>query len=353
MFQSMAFNSARLTTLVGLSLAVALVGCQSAPSSQQPAADAPLPKTALPKVVATTSVLCDLTQQLAQSTVTLTCLMSPGQDPHTYQARPADRQALDQADLVLYGGYSFAPNLEGLIAASRNAAVRVAVYEAAVPQPLAREDHGHDSHGHEDEHDSGGSDEQGHAAASSADPHIWHDATHNAAIVEVIAAQLADVHPEQAEFYQTQADQLSGQFAELDRWIQDQVATVPAGDRKLVTTHNSFQYFAAAYGFEVAGALSGLSTAEKPAAGDLTALVDQVKAAQVPTIFAETTVNPKLMATVARDAGVEVAAQPLFVEGPGGVETAATTTQAMLVENTCVIVTGLGGSCDRSSSPLI
>ncbi|WP_346293356.1 metal ABC transporter substrate-binding protein [Sphaerothrix gracilis] len=340
----MAFNSARLTALVGLSLAVALVGCQSAPSSQPPAADAPLPKTALPKVVATTSVLCDLAQQLAQSTVTLTCLMSPGQDPHTYQARPADRQALDQADLVLYGGYSFAPNLESLIAASRNQAVRVAVYEAAVPQPLAREEHGHDSHGHEeDEHDSG----------SSADPHIWHDATHNAAIVEVIAAQLADVHPEQAEFYQTQADQLSAQFAELDRWIQDQVATVPAGDRKLVTTHNSFQYFAAAYGFEVAGALSGLSTAEKPAAGDLTALVDQVKAAQVPTIFAETTVNPKLMATVARDAGVEVAAQPLFVEGPGGVETAAATTQAMLVENTCVIVTGLGGSCDRSSSPLI
>jgi manganese/iron transport system substrate-binding protein len=130
------------------------------------------------------------------------------------------------------------------------------------------------------------------------------------------------------------------------------VATVPPGQRQLVTTHDSFGYFADAYGFEVQGALSGLSTDERPTPGALTALVDQVKSAQVPAIFAETTTNPQLIETVAKDAGVAVADQPLFVEGPGGPGSKAETVQAMLVVNTCVVVEALGGRCDRASAPL-
>ena len=106
-----------------------------------------------------------------------------------------------------------------------------------------------------------------------------------AAMVEVIATNLAQVNPDQADFYQDNAAQLSAQFTELDGWIQTQVDTIPVNNRRLVTTHDAFRYFADAYDFEVKGALSGLSTEEKPSAGALTALVDQVKGATVPAIF--------------------------------------------------------------------
>jgi manganese/iron transport system substrate-binding protein len=144
-------------------------------------------------------VICDLTKQIAQDTIALTCLMDPGQDPHTYQAKPSDRQAIDEADLVLYDGYDFAPGLIGLVDASSNSAPKVAVYEAAVPDPLMGAGHDHD-HGHdyaeEEGHDHAEGEAYDHAEGEAhahdegelvADPHIWHSATNNAAIAEVIA----------------------------------------------------------------------------------------------------------------------------------------------------------------------
>ena len=80
--------------------------------------------------------------------------------------------------------------------------------------------------------------------------------------------------------------------------------------------------------------------------GRLTELIDQVKAAKTPAIFAETSTNLQLINTVAREAGVVVAENPLYVEGPGGPGSTAETMQAMLVENTCTIVNALGGVCE-------
>jgi manganese/iron transport system substrate-binding protein len=372
-------TSVRFRGVVAVSLTVGLLGCgqgETVETSDVAIADAPIEEIAdLPLVVATTSILCDLTQQVAADTITLTCLMEPGQDPHTYQALPSDRQAIDEADLVLYDGYNAAPSISGMVEASSNTAPKVAVFEAAVTAPLMGKGHNHDhdhaegeahdhaegeahdhdhaeGENHDHDHAEGEASDHGEAAELVPDPHIWHSASNNAAMVEVIATNLALVNPDQTDFYQDNAAQLSAQFAELDGWIQTQVETVPVNNRRLVTTHDSFRYFADAYDFEVKGALSGLSTAEKPSAAALTALVDQVKGATVPAIFAETTTNPDLINTVANDAGVKVAEQPLFVEGPGGPGTAAETTQAMLVANTCTIVNALGGTCDEETAPI-
>ncbi|MBD2105698.1 zinc ABC transporter substrate-binding protein [Nodosilinea sp. FACHB-13] len=345
-----------------IALAVGLVGCSgnSGPVAESEA-EAPVAADS-PVVVATTSVLCDLTQQIAENTVTLTCLLDPGTDPHTYQVKPSDRQALEQADLILYDGYGSAPTLIEMVEGSTTEAPRVAVYEQAVPTPLMsthdhEADHAEtDDHAHEpsaeaaQEHSDESADHTDEAVAP--DPHIWHSATHNAAMASVIANRLAETNPDQADLYAENASRLVSQFEEINRWIQTQVATIPADQRQLVTTHDSFGYFADAYGFEVKGALSGLSTDQKPTPGALTALVEQVKAAQVPAIFAETTTNPQLIETVAKDAGVTVAEQPLFVEGPGGPGSAAETMQDVLVVNTCVVVEALGGSCDRDSAPI-
>ena len=347
-------RSARILELAMLSLAVGLIGCAHNEAVEPP--EAPATAANLPQVVATNSILCDLTQQVAGSAISLTCLLKPGQDPHAYQARPSDRQAIDSAGLVLYGGFDFAPAIADLVEAS-STVPKVAVFEAAVPSPLMGKGHSHD-HSEEDEHDHdhGEGDDDDHdkegVVSLVPDPHVWHSASNNAAIAEVIATNLSRLNPEQSDLYHQNADQLSSQFAQLNGWIQAQVDTVPVNHRRLVTTHDSFRYFADSYGFEIKGALSGLSTEEKPSAGQLTALVEQIKGAAVPAIFAESTANPDLINTIANDAGVKVAEQPLLVEGPQGPGSPGATTQEMLVVNTCTIVNALGGRCEPGDAPL-
>jgi len=129
------------------------------------------------KVVASNSVLCDLTKQVAGNTVDLTCLIKPGSDPHIYQATPSDRKAIENAQLVLYGGYNFEPTLIKLIQASSNSAPKVAVEEVAVPTPQKFEEDGKVEN----------------------DPHVFHNAQNGIRIVETIQTNLAKVAPENAE----------------------------------------------------------------------------------------------------------------------------------------------------------
>ncbi len=347
---------------VGMAFCVGVAGCTQGPtgnaarssSASQSTAAAP---TESIQVVATTSVLCDLTQQIAQETLDLTCLMDPGQDPHTYQAQPRDRQAIDNADLVLYDGYDASPALISLVQASSNAAPKVAVYEEAVPTPLMGKGHHHDhaegEHDHaEGEHDHAEGEHKHAEGGAVPDPHVWHSAENVAAIARTIGRHLEAVNPAEAERYAQSVADLEAQFMALDEWIKAQVETVPVGQRKLVTAHDAFRYFAKSYGLEVKGALGGLSTREQPSAQALAELVEQVKGSGVPAIFAESTTNPELINTVATSAGVKVADRPLLVEGPGVKGSGAETTQAMLVANTCTIVQALGGTCDPKTAPL-
>jgi manganese/iron transport system substrate-binding protein len=360
------FSIKKITGLFSLGILVSMVGCTQPTETRQGETDPSAGVSELPQVVATTSVLCDLTQQIAQDTVDLTCLMEAGRDPHTYSAKPSDRRAIDEADLVLYDGYNATPELIRMVEASTSPVPKVAVYEVAVPEPLMGEahdhDHDHDDHDHdhdEDDHDHDHDEEthddhdhDGDEAELAPDPHIWHNALHNGKMAEVIATNLSAINPDQADFYGNNAEQLSDQFSALDNWIKAQVETVPAANRKLISTHEAFNYFAEAYGFEIAGALSGLSTDEQTSAARLTELVDAVKASGVTSIFAETTSNTKLIETLANEAGVAVAENPLFVEGPGGPGTPAETVQTMLVANTCTVVNALGGTCAEADAPL-
>lgn len=352
---------------LALTLALGLISCSEDGPQQTAATTEAGTAPALPEVVATSGVLCSLTEQLAQSTVALRCLLQPGQDPHVYSPKPSDRQAIETADLVLYGGYGYEPTLIRLIQATSNAAPKVAVFEAAVPNPLMGEGHDHDEHEHGanaesdahahdhaevDDHDHDHDHEAGHEADLVADPHVWHSVENGIQLVATIQAELSQIAPEHADLYRQNAATLTEQLGQIDSWIKTQVASVPPTNRKLVTTHDSFQYFAQAYGFTVGGALSGLSTQERPSAARMTALVNQVKASSVPAIFAEVSTNRQLIDTVARDADVAVPEQALFVEGPGGDGSAAQTYPEMLVVNTCTVVDALGGECDLAAAPV-
>ncbi|WP_448574371.1 metal ABC transporter solute-binding protein, Zn/Mn family [Trichothermofontia sp.] len=352
-----------MAVLLTLGVGGCLPGASGPPPESAATPDAaPTATEAPPQVVATTALLCDLTQQVAAGTIALTCLMAPDQDPHVYEPTPADRAAIADADLILYDGYGASPKLIRLVEATPPGQPRVAVYEVAVPSPryVQADDHDHgDEHGHEDEH--GHKDEHGHEASPTSDtatpgtvpdPHIWHQARHNGAIVRVIADQLAQVAPNHAAQYRQAAARLTADFDALDAWIQTQVATVHADQRQLLTPHNAFGYFADAYGFTVRGALQGVTKAAKPSPARLAALVDQIKQTGVTTVFTESTANPDIMKTIAREAGVKLAEPPLLVEGPSGPATPVVTTQQMLVHNTCAIVNNLGGRCQPPAMDL-
>ncbi|MDJ0696805.1 zinc ABC transporter substrate-binding protein [Mastigocoleus sp. MO_188.B34] len=290
-----------------------------------------------PSVVATTSVLCDLTKQLAAQTVDLKCLVDAGQDPHAYQATPEDRKAITTANLILYGGYNFEPGIIKLIKASSNQAPAVAVHEVAVTKPIMGEAHKHDEekHAHEEEH----AEEE-----KTADPHVWHDAENGIRMVEVIRTNLEKVSPDNVQLYASNAENITNQLKQLDTWITSQIATIPANQRQLFTTHDAMNYYVNAYGLEFEGALEGLSTEEQPTAARIGELVKEIKKEGVPTIFAENANNPKLIERVAQEANVKVSDRKLYADGLGEEGSGAETYQKMLVTNTRTIVEELGGN---------
>lgn len=332
---------------LGATLLLGGLGCQQVTPPPSSAPEPSAESADLAQVVATNSVLCDLTQQIAQNTVDVLCLLSSGQDPHTYEPTPSDRQAIEDADLILYGGYGLESRVIQLIESSSNPASQVAVYESAAPEPLMGASHEHGGHEGE-EHAEGEAHAEGEPVP---DPHIWNDAQNGAAIADVVAEQLAQIEPDQAQTYQQAADEIAGQLTEIDAWIQAQVATVPESARKLVTTHEAMAYYADAYGLGLMAALEGLSTEARPSAAEIAELVNAVKSSQVPAVFVESTTNPELIQTVAKNAGVAVSDDPLYVEGPVA-DSEADTYQKTFIANTCTIVEALGGTCDRASAPL-
>jgi len=328
-----------------LAIGCGLVGCSGGQNasnqvSESPAATQTQASRAanLPKVVATTGVICSITKEIAQSSIDTTCLIQPGDDPHAYQTKPEDRKAIETANLILYGGYNHEPNIIKLIQSSSNSAPKIAVHELAVPKPLMGE--------HEHEHGEEKAQNQPHAEGEKVpDPHVWHNPQNGLRMVETIRDQLIEVSPTNAQLYTKNAASLTDELQKIDTWIKAQIATIPAQKRKLVTTHDALSYYADAYGLEIAGALEGVTTEEQPTAARIAELSSEIKTAGVPTIFAETTTNPKLMETVAREANVEISDKELYSDDLGGPGTGADTYQGMLKTNTCAITSGLGGNC--------
>lgn len=251
------------------------------------------------KVVATFSVLSDLVQNVGGGRIELRALVGPGVDTHTFSPSPADNKTLAEAALVFENGLGFETWLDDLYTASGSRGRRVIVTEGI--DPLGAE--------HEEELDHG-----------ELDPHVWHSAANAITMVKNVEAALAQADPANAAIYQTNAEAYIARLEELDGWIFDQTKSLPEDRRKLVTTHDTFGYFADRYGFEVIGAVLPSSTeGASPSAQDLAALIEAVKAAGVPALFAENVSSSTLLQQIADEAGVAVVAS-LYTDalGPSG-----------------------------------
>jgi manganese/iron transport system substrate-binding protein len=293
---------------------VGLVGCDSTTrETAGPVADD------RPAVVATSTLIADWTTQVAGNQIELTSILQPGADPHVYEPVPADTIAFEQADLIFYNGYNLEPNLIRLLNAAGVNARRVAVAEVVPPLDL----------------DDGG--------ATVPDPHVWGDVSNVVPMVEAIRDELIALAPDQADLFTANAAAYIDEVNQLHTWIAAQTSTIPPAQRQLVTTHDAFQYYAQAYGLTVVGTLIGLSTEEQPSARTVQQLVQDIRRLGVPTIFAETTINPQLIGTVAAEAGVALAAEELYSDSVGAPGSGGETYLAMMTANTRVIVENLGG----------
>ena len=169
---------------------------------------------------------------------------------------------------------------------------------------------GHDEHG-EDEHDHG-----------PLDPHFWFDPVRVKIAVNEIAAQLSALDPEGATVYQRNATDYGKQLAELHAWILEQVEVVQPERRLLVTSHDTFAYFAKLYGFEVVGlVIPSLGPDLEPSGEHLAEVIEVVREHGVPAVFGETTVSERLAQAVAKETGAELVqlySGSMGVEGSSG-----------------------------------
>ena len=279
-------------------------------------------KNTLPKVVATTSILCDLTDKIAGQTINLTCLVPSNADPHIYQVKPTDKQAINQAKLIFYNGYNLEPNIIRAIKSTKNRAPKVAVAQFAVKKPLYVSIN----------------------RRKQANPHIWHDIKNGMKMADVISSFLGKVVPQNAGIYQKNTTALKIELAQVDKWVKSRIATIPSKQRQLITAHNSMAYYAKAYGFSVSGSVNNITTNKKPTPRRLQTLVKGLKKARVPTIFPEASVESQSINTVAQQAGVKISTRKLYSDTLSPPGTEADTYQKMMTSNTRTIVEGLGGT---------
>ena len=135
------------------------------------------------------------------------------------------------------------------------------------------------------------------------DPHYWFDPVRVKLVVNDIAARLSALNPDRGDAFRANADAYNAKLDELHTWTEQQVSTVPEENRLLVTSHDSYGYFANRYGFEIVGVVLSATTDVEPSAGDLADLVEEVKESGVPVVFGETTVSERLATAVAKESG--------------------------------------------------
>lgn len=280
-----------------------------------------------PKVVATFSVLGDMVHQVAGDKIELVTLVGPDGDPHSYRPTPKDSRSLQNADVIFENGAEFEGWLDRLYKASGSKARRVELSKGLkLIGCCESHDHQHsDADHHQHEHD----------------PHVWHDVQNAMHMVKLIRDALVQVDPTSADVYQARAAKYHQELEALDKWVSAQVATLPEANRKLVTNHDCFGYFARRYGFKVVGNVLRSPSTEtgSPSPRELEKLRQAIEKENIPAIFAENMHNDKLVQRLAEVAKVKVA--QLYTDAIGKPGSDADTYVTMIRSNVTTIVTNL------------
>lgn len=231
-----------------------------------------------PRVVASFSILADMAQELAPAGVQVTALVGPDSDAHVYEPSPADGRRLAQADLVLVNGLGFEGWIERM--------VKVSGYRG--PLAVASKGIQPRSGGHHD-----------------TDPHAWQDLALARRYAANISGALAQRWPGQRDEIARRNAEYVARIDQLDARVREWLGAVPRAQRRVITSHDAFGYFGAAYGVDFL-APQGWNTHSEPSAAAVARLIRQIKKDGVRAIFIENISDPRLVERIAREGGVRI-----------------------------------------------
>jgi ABC-type Zn uptake system ZnuABC Zn-binding protein ZnuA len=234
------------------------------------------------RVLASTTFLADITQNIAGERAQVESLLPIGADPHSYQAAPADVAKISESDLLILNGLGYENFIEPLLENAGDGKMVVEATAGLDPRKDSENENG-------------------------VDPHMWLDPNLVVTYVENIRDGLIQIDPEGAETYKSNADAYIAQLKGLDAWTVEQVNTIPPERRLLVTNHEAVGYFAERYGFEVAGSvIPSFSSNAAPSAQEMASLIDEVKKLNAPAIFLDTADNNTLAQQIAGETSVRI-----------------------------------------------
>lgn len=275
------------------------------------------------KVIASFSILADLVRQVGGTRVQVTALVGPDQDMHGFQPRPSDAQAIAAADLMVINGLGLEPWAERLATAAgfrKTGVVATKGVKALVG--------GHKHHGGGQAHDHG-----------AYDPHAWQDIANTKLYIANIRDGLITADPAGAATYRAAATTYLARLDTIDLDIKAAFLAIPRDQRKIVTTHEAFNYFGDAYDIDFLAPL-GLASDHEPSAREIAVLIGQIRDERIKALFLENTGNGTLLRQVARETGVTIGGT-LYGDALTTADGKAPTYEAMMRYNTAVIAAAL------------
>ena len=228
-------------------------------------------------VVASFSILGDFVRNVGGDRVSVTTLVGPEADVHVYSPAPADARKIADAKLLVINGLGLEGWLPRLLQASGTKAPIIAASNGVAPIK----------------------------AGSSADPHAWQSVANAKIYVTNIRDALVAADPSGAEVFRRQAQLYLEKLDALDRELRDAVGKIPPERRKVISTHDAFDYFAKAYGIEFIAPV-GASTESEPSARDIAAIITQVKTKKIPAVFLENISDARLMRRISAETGARL-----------------------------------------------
>jgi zinc/manganese transport system substrate-binding protein/manganese/iron transport system substrate-binding protein len=275
--------------VVGL-LATALAACQAGPVSPAAGSGGTTPGPDALKVVTTTTVVADIVQNVGGSRVAATSIIPAGVGPEDYEPKPDDAKTLTDAALIVSNGVGLDDFLNKLLASGTGGQAPHLVLGEGIPTLTVD---------------------------GQKNPHFWLDPTLvKQYYLPAIATELATLDPAGKATYDANVASYGAQLDTLDAELKAEIDPIPEANRKIVTFHDAFPYFAQHYGFELIGVVLE-NPGQEPSAADLAALVEKVKAAGVKAVFSEAQFSPKLAETLAMEAGIRTVVTTLYTDALG------------------------------------
>jgi ABC-type Zn uptake system ZnuABC Zn-binding protein ZnuA len=270
-------------------------------------------------IASCSTITAEIAREVGGEHVAVNELLKPNQDPHTFEPTPADLLALGNARLILASG----KHMENYTAKLQEAAARGATLLAvgdAVPSLKMKDEESTTSKG-----------------ALIEDPHWWHSIANMKIATNVVRDALVKLDPADTAAFDTNAAAYQSKLDALQAWAKSKIAELPRNERKLVTSHDAFQYFSREFGFTVYP-IEGVSTQDEPSSKKVADIIQTIKDSHVKAVFFESIENPKVLGEITRESGAKLGGE-LYADGLGTGD--AATYEGMFRHNVNTIVNAL------------